>query len=75
MFITMKSRLTGVIRTLDIGVTPESYARWKAWGEQVRQPIEIAFPELSVEERAFLQYGTTREEWENRVIEEQQKQK
>lgn len=60
MEITRKSAFTGIIRTLDLPVTEEQI---KAYEEGVL--VQIAFPQLTADEREFILTGATNEEWES----------
>ncbi len=59
MQVTKRSMLSGKEHTLEIDITPEQWARWKA-GEM----IQDVCPHLSVDDREFLISGSTKEEWE-----------
>lgn len=59
MLITKTSFLTGVTRTRDLDVTPEQIERWAA-GEL----IQNAMPNLSGDDREFIQTGAPPEEWD-----------
>ena len=50
---------SGITRTLDLDVTLEEYAAWRA-GEL----IQNAMPRLNADEREFIKTGITAEEWE-----------
>ena len=60
MEITKTSIHSGITRTLDLDVTLDEYADWKA-GEL----IQNAMPRLNADEREFIKTGITPEEWEN----------
>ena len=59
MEITRKSAFTGRVRTRTLQVTHEQLAQWEA-GEL----IQVAMPQLTDDEREFLQTGATQEEWD-----------
>lgn len=59
MKITKTSVHSGITRTLDLDVTLEEYASWRA-GEL----IQNAMPRLNADEREFIKTGITAEEWE-----------
>ena len=59
MEITKTSIHSGTTRTLDLDVTLDEYADWKA-GEL----IQNAMPRLNADEREFVKTGITAEEWE-----------
>ena len=59
MEITKTSIHSGITRTLDLDVTLDEYADWKA-GEL----IQNAMPRLNAHEREFVKTGITAEEWE-----------
>lgn len=58
MKITRTSMLTGKTRTLDLNVTPQELAKWKAG-----ILIQDAMPFLSDDDREFIMTGITPEEW------------
>lgn len=58
MEITRKSAFTGIIRTIDLPIT-ESQMEAFLNGEFV----QIAFPQLTPEQREFILTGVTNEEW------------
>lgn len=59
MKITRTSMLTGKTRTLDLDVTPQELAKWKAG-----ILIQDAMPLLNDDEREFVKTGITAEEWD-----------
>ena len=59
MEVTQTSIHSGITRTLDLDVTLDEYADWKA-GEL----IQNAMPRLNADEREFVKTGITAEEWE-----------
>ena len=59
MNITNTSAHSGITRTLDLDVTLEEYAAWRA-GEL----IQVAMPRRNADEREFIMTGITAEEWE-----------
>ena len=59
MEITKTSIHSGITRTLDLDVTLDEYADWKAG-----QLIQNAMPRLNADEREFIKTGITAEEWE-----------
>ena len=59
MKIQRTSAHSGITRTLDLDVTLDEYADWKA-GEL----IQNAMPRLNADEREFVKTGITAEEWE-----------
>lgn len=65
MNITRISNWSGKQRTVDLNITPEQYARYKA-GEFVQN----AFPHLNADEREFILTGMTPDEWEEMCREE-----
>lgn len=58
MKITRTSMLTGKTRTLELDVTPQELAKWKAG-----ILIQDAMPLLNDDEREFVKTGITAEEW------------
>jgi len=62
MLVTRKSLLSGVVRTMDLPITPEQVDNYNR-GELAQR----AFPQLSADEREFYISGTTSEEWDEVV--------
>ncbi len=60
MKVTRESMFSGIVREVNMDVTHEQFARWRA-GELIQE----AFPNLTKVEREFLMTGTTKEEWDN----------
>ena len=58
MKITRTSMFTGVERTLDLDFTAEQLAEWKNGAL-----IQVAMPNLSAADRAFVMTGVTDEAW------------
>lgn len=58
MKITRTSIMTGITRTIDLDITLEQIADWRAG-----TVAQDAFPHLSPAQREFLITGTTQEEW------------
>ena len=65
MQITRVSMFSGKTNTMEIDVTPEQIAAWKAG-----QLIQKAMPNLSPSEREFIMTGVTSEEWDAKFDEE-----
>ena len=59
MKIERTSALTGVIRTMELDVTKDQIIAWKN-GELA----QLAFPDLSPNEREFIISGIVAEEWD-----------
>lgn len=59
MEITKTSIHSGITRTLNLDVTAEEIATWKA-GEL----IQDAMPRLNADEREFIKTGITSQEWQ-----------
>lgn len=59
MHITRTSPISGQVNTLEINVTPEQLAAWRA-GEM----IQLAMPNLTSDEREFIMTGITASEWD-----------
>jgi len=59
MEITKTSIHSGITRTLNLNVTAEEIATWKA-GEL----IQDAMPRLNADEREFIKTGITSQEWQ-----------
>ena len=62
MKITRKSRLTGIVRTLEIPCTPEQLADWENGTY-----IQNAMPNLSAADREFIMTGISQDEWDKMV--------
>lgn len=61
MKIIRKSIISGKIHEREIDVDPEKLARWERGEGDL---IQREFPNLTPEEREFIQTGSTPEEWE-----------
>lgn len=59
MKVTRKSLFSGQVNTMDLDVTEEQLARWRA-GEN----IQDVFPNLTADEREFLISGCLPDEWD-----------
>lgn len=59
MQVTRRSRLTGVLHTQEIDITPEQLTRWQA-GEFIRDVAQ----NLTPDEREFIISGITAAEWD-----------
>lgn len=59
MQVTKRSMLTGKEHTLEIDITPEQWAEWKAG-----RLIQDVCPHLSAGDREFLISGSTQAEWD-----------
>lgn len=59
MLITRTSALTGITRTQEIPVTDEELGKWEDGAL-----IQDAMPDLTSDEREFILFGITAEEWE-----------
>lgn len=68
MQVTKRSVLTGREHTREIEVEAEALEAWRS-GRDGRL-IQIAFPNLSADDREFLLTGSTPEEWESAFGEE-----
>lgn len=62
MFITKKSILTGIERTLDLDVTQDQIDAWHNG-----MLIQDAMPNLSPEDREFIMTGITSDEWDENI--------
>lgn len=67
MEITRKSILTGQTHTLEIDVTEEQLARWKAGAN-----IQDAVPHLDAPLREFIMTGITPEEWNTHMKDDEE---
>ena len=61
--------VSGITRTLDLPITETQLEAWASG-----KLIQNAFPDLSPDEREFLQTGITTEEWETRFKGEEQEE-
>ena len=59
MNVTRESSISGIVRTLDLAITPEQVDAYNN-GE----PLETAFPTLDEKEREFYIAGVTDEDWD-----------
>lgn len=66
MLITRTSMLTGREHTLDLPVTDEQIAQWRAGAY-----IQDAMPHLTASQREFLMTGSTDKEWDAAVGKEE----
>ena len=60
MEITRKSAFTGITRTIDLPITEEQMVSFNK-GEL----IQVAFPQLTADQREFILTGVTSEEWDD----------
>ena len=60
MLIKRKSPLTGKTNEMDINVTEEELEAWFSHGVL----IQVAMPDLTIEEREFIKSGHTQEDWD-----------
>ena len=58
MLINRKSPFSGKVHVLEIDVTREQIANWRAG-----KPIQDAMPNLTAAEREFIKTGITAAEW------------
>ena len=66
MEITRVSQLSGKTHTMSIDVTPEEIATW-----QTGVLIQLAMPNVSMDEREFIKSGITPKEWDETFPEEE----
>lgn len=59
MKITMQSKLTGKVHTMDLPITEQQINLW-----QGGMLIQKAMPQLTADQREFLITGATKEEWD-----------
>ena len=59
MQITRTSPVSGVTRSLEIPCTEEQMAAYKSGAL-----IQVAFPDLTADQREFILTGITKEEWD-----------
>ncbi|AWY06140.1 hypothetical protein PBI_SUZY_35 [Gordonia phage Suzy] len=63
---TKASQLTGETHTRVIPVSPKALEEWLVGQANGSAPhIQVAFPELSADDREFILTGITPEEWES----------
>ena len=62
MRVTRTSRITGIIRTLELDITPAEYESFRN-GKLVQE----AMPHLTADEREFLISGVTQNEWDKYI--------
>lgn len=63
MIVTRKSRFTGKLNQMDIGMDPVAFSTaLRDW--EGGALIQEAFPDLSADEREFLMTGSTPAEWQ-----------
>jgi hypothetical protein len=60
MLIERRSPVSGVLRSLELNITPDQYFLWETGGVC----IQNAMPNLTNDEREFIMTGITAEEWE-----------
>jgi len=68
--VERKSLLTGNVNTMELPTTQEKLDIFFNSPKNERPLIQDLFPELSVDEREFLQTGATPEEWANIELKE-----
>lgn len=66
MIITRKSKISGILRTKNIPILADDYARWLA-GDKIQ---DVA-PYLSADDQEFIISGITSEEWDELFKEEE----
>jgi hypothetical protein len=66
MLIKRKSNITGEWHEREIDCTLEEFMKWQKTGAV----IQVAFPNLSAEDREFILTGITPEEWDRFLPEE-----
>jgi hypothetical protein len=60
MIITNKSKVSGIVRSMDLPVTEAQLNRYNTG----RFTLQDCFPNLSPNEREFIKTGITADEWE-----------
>jgi len=60
MLIRRKSMMSGIIREIEINVTEEELKSWRNGAL-----IQDAMPQLTRDDREFIQTGIISEEWDN----------
>ena len=63
MIIKKISSISGKMNSMDIPITKEQYKDWQSG----RTPVQVFFPQLSIDEREFLISGITPEEWDEEI--------
>lgn len=66
--VIRRSTFSGQVHTLDLAITELEWARHQS-GDQL---IQDALPSLTNPEREFLLTGTTQEEWDAAVVDEEE---
>jgi hypothetical protein len=66
MKITRKSIISGITREREIDITPEQIEAWETGALS-----QVAFPNISDEEREFIMTGISEEEWNDLYSEEE----
>lgn len=69
MKITRRSEFTGIERTLDLPITEEQIKLYENGAL-----IQVAFPNLTNDQREFLMTGVVREEWDQFMIHPEDKE-
>lgn len=60
MIVVRMSAISGITRELDLPITREQYESWENG-----VLAQIAFPNLTADQREFIISGTTKEEWDS----------
>ena len=60
MIITNKSKISGIVRSMDLPITEAQLNRYNTG----RFTLQNCFPNLTPDEREFIKTGITPEEWE-----------
>jgi len=68
----MRSRFTGKVNSMDIPGPAAPIRDWLNESPRTRPHVQVAFPNLSADEREFLLTGCTPEEWDKLFGEEEE---
>lgn len=67
MLVTRKSLISGIVRSKEIPVDPETLRRWEAGGGMIQELM----PHLTAMEREFIMTGVTEDEWDETFREDE----
>lgn len=68
MLITRTSIFTKKTRTIELPITQEQWDRWQSGGEVIQNVLS----HLTMEQREFLLTGSTQEEWDEYMKDEEE---
>ena len=67
MEITRTSMFTNITRTIDLPITEEQIERYMDGAM-----VQVAFPNLTPDQREFIRTGVTKEEWDKFIPKEEE---